>query len=156
ACRAHASPVVRPINQLLSLVGESMHCIGAPRAIVAPDWCDQHRGRRVVKSLNGHRSAPARFWCTSSVAAAGTVYSRALWGLNAHDMKLGHAPRTFQELIFTLQHYWSQQGCVILEPYDMEVGAGTFHTATFLRAVGPEPWRAAYVQASRRPTDGRY
>ena len=71
-------------------------------------------------------------------------------------MKIGRAPRTFQELIFALQHYWSQQGCVILEPYDMEVGAGTFHTATFLRAVGPEPWRAAYVQPSRRPTDGRY
>src|SRR5207302_964067 len=71
-------------------------------------------------------------------------------------MKIGRAPRTFQELIFTLQRYWSDEGCVILEPYDMEVGAGTFHTATFLRAVGPEPWRAAYVQPSRRPTDGRY
>ncbi len=72
------------------------------------------------------------------------------------SMKIGRAPRTFQELIFTLQRYWSEQGCVILQPYDMEVGAGTFHTATFLRAVGPEPWRAAYVQPSRRPTDGRY
>ncbi len=55
-----------------------------------------------------------------------------------------------------LQHYWSEQGCAILQPYDMEVGAGTFHPATFLRAIGPEPWRAAYVQPSRRPTDGRY
>jgi glycyl-tRNA synthetase alpha chain len=55
-----------------------------------------------------------------------------------------------------LERYWAEQGCVILEPYDMEVGAGTFHTATFLRAIGPEPWRAAYVQPSRRPTDGRY
>lgn len=63
---------------------------------------------------------------------------------------------TFQELIFALQKYWSDQGCVILQPYDMEVGAGTFHSATFLRAVGPEPWSAAYVQPSRRPTDGRY
>jgi glycyl-tRNA synthetase alpha chain len=71
-------------------------------------------------------------------------------------MKTGRAPRTFQELIFGLDRYWSDAGCVILEPYDMEVGAGTFHTATFLRAVGPEPWRAAYVQPSRRPTDGRY
>src|SRR6266478_6039271 len=71
-------------------------------------------------------------------------------------MKIGRAPRTFQELIFTLQRYWSEAGCLILQPYDMEVGAGTFHTATFLRAVGPEPWRAAYVQPSRRPTDGRY
>jgi glycyl-tRNA synthetase alpha chain len=65
-------------------------------------------------------------------------------------------PRTFQDLILTLQRYWAERGCVIVQPYDMEVGAGTFHTATFLRAVGPEPWSAAYVQPSRRPTDGRY
>ncbi len=63
---------------------------------------------------------------------------------------------TFQSLISALQDYWSNQGCVILQPYDMEMGAGTFHPATFLRAVGPEPWRAAYTQPSRRPTDGRY
>jgi len=66
------------------------------------------------------------------------------------------APDTFQALIFALQTYWSRQGCVILQPYDMEMGAGTFHTGTLLRAVGPEPWSAAYVQPSRRPTDGRY
>ncbi len=71
-------------------------------------------------------------------------------------MKVGRAPRTFQELIFALQKYWSDQGCVILQPADMEMGAATFHTATFLRAIGPEPWSAAYVQPSRRPTDGRY
>lgn len=63
---------------------------------------------------------------------------------------------TFQEIIFSLQRFWSEKGCVILQPLDMEVGAGTFHPATFLRAVGPEPWRAAYVQSSRRPADGRY
>lgn len=63
---------------------------------------------------------------------------------------------TFQEIILTLQRYWGQQGCALLQPYDMEVGAGTSHTATFLRAIGPEPWRAAYVQPSRRPKDGRY
>ena len=63
---------------------------------------------------------------------------------------------TFQEIILTLQQYWAQQGCALLQPYDMEVGAGTSHTATFLRALGPEPWRAAYVQPSRRPKDGRY
>jgi glycyl-tRNA synthetase alpha chain len=63
---------------------------------------------------------------------------------------------TFQELIFRLQGYWSDRGCVILQPHDMEVGAGTFHPSTFLRAVGPEPWNAAFVQPSRRPTDGRY
>ncbi|RMX02053.1 glycine--tRNA ligase subunit alpha [Allofranklinella schreckenbergeri] len=63
---------------------------------------------------------------------------------------------TFQQIILTLQNYWDQQGCTLLQPYDMEVGAGTSHTATFLRAIGPEPWRAAYVQPSRRPKDGRY
>ena len=62
----------------------------------------------------------------------------------------------FQDVILTLQTYWGKQGCALLQPYDMEVGAGTFHTATFLRALGPEPWRAAYVQPSRRPKDGRY
>ncbi|MFT4174602.1 MAG: glycine--tRNA ligase subunit alpha [Rhodocyclaceae bacterium] len=63
---------------------------------------------------------------------------------------------TFQEIILKLQSYWGEQGCALLQPYDMEVGAGTSHTATFLRAIGPEPWRAAYVQPSRRPKDGRY
>lgn len=64
--------------------------------------------------------------------------------------------RTFQGLILTLQDYWSKQGCALLQPFDMEVGAGTSHVATCLRAIGPEPWRAAYVQPSRRPKDGRY
>jgi len=63
---------------------------------------------------------------------------------------------TFQQLILRLQDYWDRQGCALLQPYDMEVGAGTSHTATFLRALGPEPWKAAYVQPSRRPKDGRY
>jgi len=67
----------------------------------------------------------------------------------------GEAP-TFQQTILRLQNYWDQHGCALLQPYDMEVGAGTFHTATFLRSIGPEPWRAAYVQPSRRPRDGRY
>ncbi|HAG96590.1 MAG: glycine--tRNA ligase subunit alpha [Pseudomonadales bacterium] len=65
-------------------------------------------------------------------------------------------PLTFQELILTLQNFWASRGCVVIQPYDMEMGAGTFHTATFLRAIGPETWNAAYVQPSRRPTDGRY
>lgn len=64
--------------------------------------------------------------------------------------------KTFQGLIAALQDFWGKQGCVIMQPVDMEVGAGTFHTASFLGAIGPEPWRAAYVQPSRRPTDGRY
>lgn len=63
---------------------------------------------------------------------------------------------TFQDIILKLQNYWANQGCAILQPYDMEVGAGTSHTATFLRALGPEPWKATYVQPSRRPKDGRY
>ncbi|MBP6775786.1 MAG: glycine--tRNA ligase subunit alpha, partial [Piscinibacter sp.] len=62
----------------------------------------------------------------------------------------------FQQLILRLQAYWAEHGCALLQPYDMEVGAGTSHTATFLRALGPEPWQAAYVQPSRRPKDGRY
>jgi len=65
-------------------------------------------------------------------------------------------PETFQDLIFRLQNFWGGQGCAILQPYDMEMGAGTFHPATFLKAIGPEPWKAAYVQPSRRPADGRY
>jgi glycyl-tRNA synthetase alpha chain len=64
--------------------------------------------------------------------------------------------RGFQGLILDLHAFWARQGCVILQPYDMEMGAGTFHPATTLRALGPRPWRAAYVQPSRRPTDGRY
>jgi len=70
----------------------------------------------------------------------------------AADFDLG----TFQGLILALERFWAAQGCVLLQPYDMEVGAGTFHPATFLRALGPEPWSTAYVQPSRRPTDGRY
>lgn len=62
----------------------------------------------------------------------------------------------FQDIIATLNSYWGTQGCIVLQPYDMEVGAGTFHPATLLRSLGPEPWKAAYVQPSRRPTDGRY
>ncbi len=63
---------------------------------------------------------------------------------------------SFQDLILTLHHYWSERGCLILQPYDMEMGAGTFHPATVLRVLGPDPWNAAYVQPCRRPTDGRY
>lgn len=65
-------------------------------------------------------------------------------------------PATFQDIIFTLQQYWARQGCVLLQPLDMEMGAGTFHPATFLKAIGPEPWSVAYVQPCRRPADGRY
>jgi glycyl-tRNA synthetase alpha chain len=70
--------------------------------------------------------------------------------------EIGPPAASFQELILSLQAFWARRGCVIVQPYDMEMGAGTFHPATFLRAVGPEPWGAAYVQPCRRPTDGRY
>ncbi|MDZ4271229.1 MAG: glycine--tRNA ligase subunit alpha, partial [Erythrobacter sp.] len=72
-------------------------------------------------------------------------------GLPARD-----PARSFQDMILNLHDFWSAQGCVILQPYDMRMGAGTFHTATTLRALGPEPWNAAFVQPCRRPTDGRY
>ena len=70
--------------------------------------------------------------------------------------KIKKEPLTFQETILALQKYWSKQGCIILQPYDLEVGAGTFHPATTLRSLGDKPWKTAYVQPSRRPTDGRY
>ena len=63
---------------------------------------------------------------------------------------------TFQELILSLQRFWADRGCVLQQPYDIEVGAGTFNPATFFRVLGPDPWRVAYVEPSRRPTDGRY
>jgi glycyl-tRNA synthetase alpha chain len=75
--------------------------------------------------------------------------------LTKADRQSSAAP-SFQDLILRLEHYWADQGCVILQPYDMEMGAGTFHPATTLRSLGPKPWRAAYVQPSRRPKDGRY
>src|ERR1700738_1525522 len=72
------------------------------------------------------------------------------------DMAAGAKALSFQGLILELQRYWAAQGCVILQPLDLEIGAGTFHPATALRALGPDPWRAAYVQPVRRPADGRY
>ena len=70
--------------------------------------------------------------------------------------KAAKKPASFQDLILTLQRFWAEKGCAILQPYDMEVGAGTLHPATTLRALGPKAWNVAYVQPSRRPTDGRY
>ena len=74
----------------------------------------------------------------------------------AQTKPIGLQPLSFQDMILRLHAFWSEQGCLILQPYDMRMGAGTFHPATTLRALGPEPWKAAYVQPSRRPTDGRY
>src|ERR1039458_2834649 len=92
--------------------------------------------------------------CGSSAFVFG--FSRCGKPVKLRLSKRRQALPTFQELIHRLQSYWDRQGCALLQPYDMEVGAGTSHTATFLRALGPEPWRAAYVQPSRRPKDGRY
>lgn len=93
----------------------------------------------VPQHIHRYTAAP-HFFCTKSLM----------------DKENRPAVRSFQELILALQQFWAERGCVIAQPYDMEMGAGTFHPATFLRAVGPEPWSAAYVQPSRRPTDGRY
>ena len=77
-------------------------------------------------------------------------------GMVSKNIKKKQKFQTFQDTILNLQKFWSKHGCIILQPYDMEVGAGTFHPATTLRSLGPKPWKAAYVQPSRRPTDGRY
>ncbi len=91
-----------------------------------------------------------------SIAAAKKGAILARQRIQAKTVKIQKNPATFQDLIFALQQFWGEQGCVVLQPYDMPMGAGTFHSATFLRSIGPEPWRCAYVQPSRRPTDGRY
>ena len=69
---------------------------------------------------------------------------------------MGATPLTFQDMILTLEHYWAEKGCTVMQPYDSEVGAGTFHTATILRSLGPDAWRTCYPQPCRRPADGRY
>ncbi len=79
-----------------------------------------------------------------------------LWGDTRGRVKGNRVTLDFQQIILTLQSFWAERGCLLVQPYDVEEGAGTFHPATFLRSLGPEPWRAAYVQPSRRPTDGRY
>ncbi len=83
-------------------------------------------------------------------------YNQTFFIAQSIDAVINNKLSTFQGLILALQEYWSNQGCILLQPLDQEVGAGTFHPATFLRAIGPEPWNAAYVQPSRRPTDGRF
>jgi glycyl-tRNA synthetase alpha chain len=99
--------------------------------------------------LTGHR-------CREIISTARYTVRLANHISQYNKLAVSDTPKTFQALILALQNYWGQQGCALLQPYDMEVGAGTFHPATFLRAIGPEHWRAAYVQPSRRPADGRY
>jgi len=117
-------------------------------------------GRALILSVNLsagkiHGRLPA--W---GILPERTLYSRVAATENrprtGRIRPVSDKPKTFQDLILAQQNYWARQGCALLQPYDMEVGAGTFHPATFLRAIGPEPWRAAYVQPSRRPSDGRY
>src|SRR5690348_18381561 len=103
------------------------------------------------------RAQPAAPMSRPARAAAARRAARGRREQNRAAPAMKSASSTsFQGLILALQRYWAEQGCVILQPYDVEVGAGTFHPATALRSLGPEPWRAAYVQPSRRPTDGRY
>jgi glycyl-tRNA synthetase alpha chain len=90
------------------------------------------------------------------LTAPGLIGQSAALFVAGAKLQVGANPPSFQKLILILHDYWSDQGCVILQPYDMEMGAGTFHTATTLRALGPGPWNAAFVQPCRRPTDGRY
>jgi glycyl-tRNA synthetase alpha chain len=97
------------------------------------------------------KSEAARGWRIDPIARL--AYAE---GAFAGDAPMSAPPRSFQEILMRLQAYWAARGCAILQPYDMEVGAGTFHPATTLRALGSKPWAAAYVQPSRRPTDGRY
>src|SRR5580704_6390836 len=101
-------------------------------------------GREWANWVHGDPAAGLRYAPRTGVAILADFAS------SEHSMAsaLPQPPRTFQDLIFALQKYWSERGCIILQPYDMEMGAGTFHAATFLRAVGPEPWSAAYVQPS--------
>ena len=82
--------------------------------------------------------------------------STETFAANATTGCAGSQPPTFQDIVMNLQHYWAAQGCVVLQPYDGAVGAGTNHTATTLRSLGPDTWRTCYVQGCRRPTDGRY
>src|SRR5690606_33472397 len=90
-------------------------------------------------------------------AAASVILRRSISGAKALMVKENIAAcGNFQDLVLTLQQFWARKGCVVSQPYDMEMGAGTFHPSTFLRAIGPEPWSAAYVQPCRRPADGRY
>jgi glycyl-tRNA synthetase alpha chain len=96
-------------------------------------------------------------WCQTPISCHRLINAiLARQRTQGNSVTTSMTPLTFQDLILALQQFWGGQGCVVLQPYDMPMGAGTFHAATFLRSIGPEPWRAAYVQPSRRPTDGRY
>jgi glycyl-tRNA synthetase alpha chain len=112
--------------------------------------------KRGHKSCSPERSGGEELIGPSLTRRAPRAKGRYIFATRQKDQVLATKPLSFQRLILTLHDYWSDRGCVVLQPYDMEMGAGTFHPATTLRALGPDPWKAAYVQPSRRPTDGRY
>jgi glycyl-tRNA synthetase alpha chain len=149
-------PVVSGGNQLI--LKNKLDCI---RTALHHHGATVAKFRASVVQISGgctgfaHRTGPPSPHLTHET---GTGYTpgASTSGANALMTKENPGGPSFQELILTLQEFWARQGCVIAQPYDMEMGAGTFHPATFLRAIGPEPWSAAYVQPSRRPTDGRY
>ena len=117
-----------------------------------------HVRNRAKASVNGAalcRGAWGGLTLMPLLASFAPVYRERHTIMNDPSFSL-NPTRSFQGLLLTLQQFWAAQGCVVLQPYDMEVGAGTFHPATTLRSLGPKPWKAAYVQPSRRPKDGRY
>jgi glycyl-tRNA synthetase alpha chain len=128
----------------LSFVNEHQSTRGL-MCCAATTLSQPNRSRRTIPGMPGA--------CCRMMAKASKI--ERILSFRVRPMTTSKKP-TFQETILRLQTYWNNQGCALLQPYDMEVGAGTSHTATFLRAIGPEPWKAAYVQPSRRPKDGRY
>src|SRR5437764_6785105 len=143
------------------VVSGSDTCHSAGRAV-----CDALASAAVAPSANSaakgaikRRRSLVIIGSSWGLAVTGATLRIAEAAAKATRTSLNGAYRlslSFQDLILTLHHYWGAQGCAILQPYDMEMGAGTFHPATVLRSLGPDPWRAAYVQPCRRPTDGRY
>ena len=123
-------------------------------AAVTREGAGLHR-RDAVRAL-GQLRRPRAVPRAASRCSVLLARRRGARGRNPVKFAVRASMLTFQQIILALNQYWDAQGCALLQPYDMEVGAGTFHTATFLRAIGPEPWNAAYVQPSRRPKDGRY
>ena len=124
----------------------------APSRAIEPPPLRRRAGRQ-CRRLGALRRMRSLCLSRARAIAAGPIARRRV---DPFQIASWEPASSFQSLILDLQRYWAAQGCVILQPYDIEVGAGTFHPATALRALGPEPWRAAYVQPSRRPTDGRY
>ena len=147
------------------LVHFATSCTVFERSTASADPAGAHHGpgpaqiaRTVIASIASCHSAPVSRCAKQLTPAVLCGYNFAPFRRRSTSMDQQNPPayRSFQELILKLQQFWADRGCVLMQPYDKEMGAGTFHPATFLRAIGPESWSAAYVQPSRRPTDGRY